>query len=98
MTHPNIDEKFLQVLKYHTAGDPMDVVIHEIGKVYWVQGSSLTVSKDDKCIIATGGLVAKQTNHTATPLPHHTYVPIKAYSSATWIKARYIGITSMFTA
>lgn len=27
MTHPDIDEKFLKVLKYHTAGDPMDETV-----------------------------------------------------------------------
>lgn len=27
MTHPAIDEKFLKVLKYHTAGDPMDEAV-----------------------------------------------------------------------
>ena len=27
MTRPDIDEKFLQVLKYHTAGDPMDETV-----------------------------------------------------------------------
>jgi hypothetical protein len=27
VTHPDIDEKFLNVLKYHTAGDPMDETV-----------------------------------------------------------------------
>jgi hypothetical protein len=27
VTYPDIDEKFLQVLKYHTAGDPMDETV-----------------------------------------------------------------------
>ena len=27
VTHPDIDEKFLAVLKHHTAGDPMDETV-----------------------------------------------------------------------
>jgi len=80
------------------AGDAIPVIKHEEGHTYWLKGSSLTVTEGDKIITAANGLVEKQTAHTSTPLPHHTWIAFKSYTSATWIKATYIGITSMFTA
>jgi len=82
----------------YAAGDPITVKRHKLGNVYWLKGSSLTVTDGDKLITTTAGLVIAQTAHTATPLPHCTWAPVKSFTSATWVKAMYLGITSMFTA
>jgi len=82
----------------YAAGDTLSVIKHRIGSSYWLKGSSLTVTKGDKVIAAANGLVAKQTAHTASALPHHTWIANDTYSAKTWIKGTYIGITSMYTA
>jgi len=78
--------------------DPVTVIQHVKGKTYWLQGSSLSITKGAKIIAAASGLVAVQTDHTSTPLPHHTWVCAKTVASATYVQGLYIGITSMFTA
>lgn len=97
-THPQNKTSIYDKTTAFAAGDHIVVKEHIIGKTYWLKGSSLTVALDGKIITAANGLVAAQTAHTATPLTHHTWVCVKAVSSATWVQGRYIGITTMFTA
>lgn len=95
--HPQSNTPYDKATAYAVA-DPVCVKRHVINKTYWLKGSSLTILKGAKIICAASGLVAVQTAHTATPLPHHTWVCAKAVSAATWVQGTYIGITSMFTA
>jgi len=80
-----------------TAADPAEAVQHVVGESYWVKGSAVTVSRDDKLIISGSGQVKKAIAHTATPLPVHMWVAEAAFTSATWIKAKYLGMVSYFT-
>ena len=82
----------------YLAGNKILPVRLELNKAYWFKASSITAAKGDKLHCAAAGLVAKQTDHTATALPHHTFVCETAVTSKNYVKAVYIGITSMFTA
>jgi len=97
LTHPQNKTVPYDKTTAFAAGDHIVVKEHIINKTYWLKGSSLTIAKDGKIITAANGLVAAQTEHTATSLPHHTWVCVKAVTSATWVQGKYIGITPMFT-
>jgi hypothetical protein len=96
--HPRTTTPYDKNSQAFTAGDAILVVRHEQDKEYWLPASSITVSVGDKLICAASGLVEQQTDHSNTPLPHHTWVCTKAASSKDWVRARYMGITSMKTA
>jgi hypothetical protein len=81
------------------AGDHVNMVVHQVGKVYWLKGSSISATKDQSKLIPAGaGLVKVQVAHTATPLPMHMWKCRKTVTSATWVKGTYLGIVSTFTA
>ena len=77
--------------------DNIDCVKMQVGKVYWLAGSSLTVDEGDKLIMAANGLIAENTN-TTTVLPMHTWVVERDVSGATYVAARYMGLVADYTA
>lgn len=95
--HPQSNTPYDVSTAFSTA-DPAIAVRHIVGKEYWLKGSSLTASLDDKLVCVANGLVGKETAHTSTPLAHHTWRCTKAVSSGTWTKGVYLGLTPIFTA
>ncbi len=81
-----------------TTGDPAIAIEHVVNQGYWLKGSSLSITRDDKIICTSSGLVKKALAHTATPLPVHTWKCIKTVSAQTYVQGRYMGLVSSFTA
>jgi hypothetical protein len=96
--HPTSRKMFDKTTGF-TTSDPAVGIRHEIGRGYWLKGSSVTgVINQTKFICAASGLVKAQVAHTATPLPVHMWACLKTTSSATWQQGKYLGIVSTFTA
>lgn len=96
--HPATTTPYDKNTTAFAAGDGISVFKHQVNKEYWLPASSITCSVGDKLICGSSGLAVKQTAHTATPLPHHTWVCTLAAASKNWVRAEYKGITPMFTA
>lgn len=95
--HPNSTKPYDKTTAW-TTGQSAISIKHEIGKEYWLLGSSITVVYGDKLITAASGLIAKAGNFTTTPKSMHTYECTKAVTSGTWTRGVYKGITPIFTA
>lgn len=79
------------------AGDHAIAIKHEIGKEYWLKGSSLTAIFGAKLITASSGLIAVAGDHASTPLSMHTYECTLAVSGGVWTKGVYKGLTLINT-
>ena len=94
--HPQSNTPYDKATAY-AIGDPVQTKKHIRGKTYWLKGSAITASKGDKLVCIAGGLVAKETDHTATPLNHHMWSCARAVSAATWVQGTYLGNVTSFT-
>lgn len=96
--HPQ-DDSIYSLTKAFAAGDKLNMVVHQVGKLYWLKGSSITTVKDQTKLIPAGsGLVKAAVAHTATPLPLHMWKARQTVTTATWVKGTYLGMISSFTA
>ena len=96
--HPTSNSPY-DLTTVYTAGQHVNIVVHQVNKVYWLKGSSITTVKNQTHLVPAGsGLVKAQLAHTATALPMHTWVARQTVSSATWVKGQYLGFKSFYTA
>jgi hypothetical protein len=96
--HPQTDDVTAYISTALAANDAIVVARHEIGKEYWLKGSSLTASLDDKLVPSTNGLVEKEDAHSSSGVSMHTWACTLAVSSGTWTRGIYMGLTFIFTA
>jgi len=95
-THPQSNTVYDTTTAYAVA-DSVSAKRHVVGKTYWLKGSAITAYRGDKLVCIAGGLVAKESDHTATSKVHHMWSVAKAVSSATWVQGTYLGLVSSFT-
>lgn len=80
------------------AGDPARAIEHIIGRSYWLEGSSLSITKGAKMIGAASGLIASAGAGTTTPVSMLVWVCNKTVATATYVQGKFIGLASVFTA
>ncbi len=96
--HPTSQTAYDKTTVY-TSGQKCNLVTHVVGQSYWLKGSSISTTKNvTKLVPAGSGLVKAALAHTATPLPMHMWLAKQTVSSATWVKGKYLGMVSSFTA
>ena len=96
--HPQSTTPYDKATAFATA-DHINVIQHVVGNEYWLKGSTITTVHDQtKLICAGAGLVKAALGHTATPLPMHMWLAKLSVTSATWVRANYLGIVSSFSA
>jgi len=80
--------------------DSVEVVECEpIEKEYMLRGSNLTIAKGQKVIRAASGLFAGvNVAHNATPLPKLVFECIRACTNSTYVRCKFLGLTSVYTA
>jgi len=94
--HPQSNTAYDKTTAYAVA-DPVSRKTHIVNKTYWLKGSAITAAIGDKLVCIAGGLVAPETDHSATPLNHHMWSCARAVSAATWVQGTYLGNVTSFT-
>lgn len=95
--HPQSNTPFDKTTAYST-NDPVNLVKHKEGNLYWLPGSSLTVSVQDILVPAGSGLVKKALAHTASAKSVHTWTVRKAASAQSWALGEYNKFKQYYTA
>ena len=94
--HPQSNITYDKATAY-AIGDPVSAKTHIVNHTYWLKGSSITAEKGDKLVCIAGGLVAPESDHTATPLNHHMWSCAKTVAAATWVQGTYLVNVTSFT-